>query len=220
MAVTVTHRDAVTILDIGDDENRFSPDWLDAANSALDDVVGGPSTALVLTATGKFFTNGLDLEWLMANPDQWGLYADRVQQLLSRVLTLPLPTIAAVNGHAFGGGAMLALTCDFRVMREDRGFFCLPEVDIRIPFTPGMNALILAKLTPQAATLAMTTGRRFGGADALAHGIVDATADEAGLLDAAVASIAPLVGKDTVTLSTIKSRMYAHVTAAFALPVE
>jgi enoyl-CoA hydratase/carnithine racemase len=220
LAVTVTHSDAVTILDIGDDENRFSPDWLDAVNAALDATVAGPPTALVLTATGKFFTNGLDLEWLMANPDQWGPYADRVQQLLSRMLTLPLPTIAAVNGHAFGGGAMLALACDFRVMREDRGFFCLPEVDIRIPFTPGMNALLLAKLTPRAATLAMTTGRRFGGVDSRAFGIVDATADEAGLLEAALAAVAPLVGKDTATLATIKSRMYADVTTAFALPVQ
>ena len=58
---------------------------------------------------------------------------------------------------------MLALAHDFRVMRADRGYFCFPEVDIRIPFTPGMAALIQAKLTPQAAVAAMTTGRRFGG---------------------------------------------------------
>ena len=220
MAVSVTQRDAVTILDIGSDENRFSLEWLDAVNAALDAVVAGAPTALVVAATGKFFTNGLDLEWLLANPDQWGPYADRVQQLLSRTLTLPVPTVAAVNGHAFGAGAMLALACDFRVMREDRGFFCLPEVDIKIPFTPGMNALILAKLTPQTAVLAMTTGRRFGGADAKAYGIVDETATEEALVDTAVTMVTPLVGKDIATLSTIKSRMFAAVTDAFAQPVE
>ena len=219
MAVTLTAHDAVAILDIGDDENRFSPDWLDAMHNALDQVVAAAPTALVTTATGKFFSNGLDLDWILAHSDQWGVYADRVQTLLSRVLTLPVPTVAAVNGHAFGAGAMLALCCDFRIMREDRGFFCFPEVDIKIPFTPGMNALIVSKLTPQAATMSMITGRRFGGPDAHAYGIVDATATEDALLESAVELIAPLATKDVATVSTIKSTMYAHVTEAFALPV-
>ena len=43
-------------------------------------------------------------------------------------------------------------------MREDRGYYCLPEVDIRIPFTPGMDALLKARLTPPTAHEAMTTG--------------------------------------------------------------
>ena len=70
--------------------------------------------------------------------DAW--YVGRVQGMLARFLTLPVPTAAAVVGHAFGAGAMLALAHDFRVMRADRGYFCFPEVDIRIPFTPGMAA--------------------------------------------------------------------------------
>jgi enoyl-CoA hydratase/carnithine racemase len=214
MTVTLTYRETVAILDIGDDENRFSPTWLDEVDAALDRVVAGEPTALVTTGTGKFFSNGLDLEWLTANPDQWLPYASRVQALLARILTLPVPTLAAVNGHAFGAGAMLAISHDFRIMRADRGFLCFPEVDIRIPFTPGMTALILAKTTPQTAVAAMTTGRRYGGADALAAVLVDAVADEATLLDAAVAAVLPLVGKDAATLGTIKATMYAGAAAA------
>ena len=130
-----------------------------------------------------------------------------------------MPTVAAVNGHAFGAGAMIAIACDFRVMREDRGFVCFPEVDIRIPFTPGMSALVQSKTTPQTASLAMTTGRRFGGPDALAAGLVDALADEATLLDTAVAMAAPLVGKDPATLGTIKSTMYAAAADLLAQPL-
>ena len=103
-----------------------------------------------------------------------GGYVERVQALFEKVLTLPVPTVAAVNGHAFGAGAMLAMAHDWRVMRSDRGYVCFPEVDIRIPFTVGMNALVMAKLTPRAAVDAMTTGRRYAADAAVAAGLVDA----------------------------------------------
>jgi enoyl-CoA hydratase/carnithine racemase len=70
----------------------------------------------------------------------------RVQALFARVLGVGVPSVAALQGHTFAAGAMLALAHDQRVMRADRGFFCLPEVDIKIPFTRGMAALIAARL--------------------------------------------------------------------------
>ena len=218
MTVTTTRHDTVTVLNLGDDENRFSPDWLDSVDAALDEIEAGEPTAVVTVANGKFYSNGLDLQWLSANGEKAQWYVDRVHGLFARVLTLPVPTIAAINGHAFGAGAMLALAHDFRVMRTDRGFFCLPEVDIRIPFTPGMAALVQAKTTPRTATAAMTTGRRFGGPDALAAGIVDATAEESALVTSAVGTVAPLVGKDPGTLGAIKSTMYASTIAALTTP--
>jgi enoyl-CoA hydratase/carnithine racemase len=103
---------------------------------------------------------------------------------------------------------MLAMAHDFRVMRADRGFFCFPEADIRIPFTDGMAALIQAKLTPQAAVASMTTGRRFGGADAQSYAIVDATAGEGAVDGAALDILRPLAGKDPGTLGAIKQTMF------------
>lgn len=213
MTTTLTQTDGVYVLDIGDTENRFSPDWIASVNEALDQVVATPAP-LVLTATGKFYSNGLDLDWLGQNADQFEPYVARVQALLARLLVLPVPTATAINGHAFGAGAMLAMTLDWRIMREDRGFFCFPEVDIQIPFTPGMAALIQAKLTPRAATDSMTTGRRFPGPDALAAGIVDGTAPETELLEHAIARVVPLAGKPAETLGKIKSTMYATAVAA------
>jgi enoyl-CoA hydratase/carnithine racemase len=109
---------------------------------------------------------------------------------------------------------MLATAHDFRVMRVDRGYFCFPEVDIHIPFSPGMAALIQSKLTPAAAVEAMTTGRRYGGADAEAIGLVTATAAEDKVTTTALDLVAPLKGKDPGTLKAIKSTMFAGVTAA------
>ncbi|MFC7493533.1 MULTISPECIES: enoyl-CoA hydratase-related protein [unclassified Nocardioides] len=209
---TLTEHDGVQVLHLGDDDNAFTLDWLTAVEDALDKAVAA-ATPLVTTASGKHYSNGLDLAWVMEHPDDLPAYVARVQALLARVLTLPVPTVAAVNGHAFGAGAMLAMAHDWRVMREDRGYLCFPEVDIRIPFTPGMAALIQAKLTPRAAVDSMTTGRRYAGPDAAGAGIADETAAEADLLDRASARVAGLAGKHTETLGAIKSTMFAEVVA-------
>ncbi|MCV7285603.1 enoyl-CoA hydratase/isomerase family protein [Mycolicibacterium wolinskyi] len=208
MTPTLDYDGEIAVLDLGDDENRFSPEFLDAVDALLDTVLDKGAQGLVTTADSKFYSNGLDLDWLGAHSDQGPWYVGRVQGLLARFLTLPIPTAAAVVGHAFGAGAMLAVAHDYRVMRADRGFFCFPEVDIRIPFTPGMAALIQAKLTPQAAVASMTTGRRFGGVDAHEYGLVDATAAEGAVTLTATEMLRPLGGKDSGTLGAIKQVMF------------
>lgn len=214
MPVALDFQDTIAVLHLGDDENRFSPEFLDQFDAHLDDAISLGAHGLVTVATGKFYSNGLDLDWLAAHGDQTQTYVGRVQALLARMLTLPIPTAAAINGHSFGAAAMLALAHDFRVMRSDRGYFCFPEVDIRIPFTPGMAALIQAKLTPQAAVAAMTTGRRFGGPEAAAIGLVDAVAEEDAVTGAALNILAPLGAKDPGTLGAIKNTMFGSALAA------
>jgi len=211
--VSLKRVEDICVLDFGDDENRLSPQWLDAIDEALD-AVAAEAAPLVTVGSGRFYSNGLDLEWLGANPGEMEPYVARVHGLFARFLTLGVPTVAAINGHAFGAGAMIAMAHDWRVMRSDRGYFCFPEVDIHIPFTAGMAALIQAKLTPRAAVDAMTTGRRFSGPDALGSGLVDAVANEDELIDAAKGYVADLVGKDAKTLGAIKSVMYADVVEA------
>jgi Delta3-Delta2-enoyl-CoA isomerase len=202
----------VFLLDLGDGENRFHPDWIAAVNGALDEVEKADGArALVTAATGKFFSNGLDLEWLGANSDKHQEYVVSVHELFARMLSLPLITVAALQGHAFAAGAMLSLAHDFRVMRVDRGFWCLPEVEINIPFTPGMSALIQARLAPQVAHEAMTTARRYGGADALTAAIVDLALGAEEVRGSAVQIAGAHAGKAGATLATIKARLYANV---------
>ncbi len=217
MTLNLTYEEKIAILDLGDDENLFSPKFLDEIDAHLDEIVGAGAQGLVTTGEGKFYSNGLDLDWLAVNGDQTQWYVGRVQAMLARILTLPVPTAAAIVGHAFGAGAMLALAHDFRVMRADRGFFCFPEADIRIPFTPGMAALIQAKLTAQAAVASMTTGHRFGGDDAAALGIVDSVAAEGEVTSAAVEVLRPLGSKDPGTLGAIKQTMFGHAVHALTI---
>lgn len=209
---TLDRHDDVFVLHLGDGENRFHPDWLAAVGTALDEVekTEGPR-ALVTTATGKFYSNGLDLDWLVTHPERRHDYVAEVHRLFARVLSLPLVTVAALQGHTFAAGAMLSLAHDFRVMRADRGFWCLPEADINIPFTPGMSALIQARLAPQTAHEAMVTARRYGGRDALAAGIVDHAVAEDAVRTTAVETAAAATAKAGPTVGTIKTRMYAPV---------
>ncbi|MFF0143225.1 enoyl-CoA hydratase-related protein [Streptomyces sp. NPDC005227] len=211
---TLDRQGDVFVLDLGDGENRFHPDWLTSVSTALDQVERqtGPR-ALVTVATGKFYSNGLDLEWLFSNLDRHRDYVVSVQGLFARMLSLPVPTVAALQGHTFAAGAMLSLTHDFRVMRADRGYWCLPEADINIPFTPGMSALVQARLTPQIAHEAMLSSHRYGGVDAVAAGIADRAVAEGEVRTAAVELAQSQASKAGDTLKTIKTRMYASTLA-------
>jgi Delta3-Delta2-enoyl-CoA isomerase len=203
----------VTVLTMNSGENRLNPTMVAAINAELDAVeaTDGPA-AVVVTGTGKFFSNGLDLDWMgQATPDDANDSVGQVQQLLARVLASPVAIVAALNGHVFAAGAMLALACDERVMREDRGFFCLPEVDIHIPFTPGMSALIRSVLPTAVARESMLTARRYGGREALALGIVGSTALENGVVDEAVRRAEALATKNRRVVAQIKAEMYEDV---------
>jgi enoyl-CoA hydratase/carnithine racemase len=201
-----------------DSENRFHPDWIDEFHGLLDEAEAskGPA-ALVTTASGKFYSNGLDTDWLFGNLDKMHGYLDRVHSLYTRLLAFPMPTVAAINGHAFGAGAMLATSHDFRVMRADRGFYCLPEVHLGMPFTVGMNALLTERLSNQVALQAMTTGHRYAADQAIAAGIVDEKADAAALLGSAVARAAALVGNRKPNLPVIKHALHAKALAGLAV---
>jgi len=202
-------------------ENRFHPDHLAEIEEALDEIEamdGNP--AAVITGEDRFFSLGLDLDWMgTADPAVAMASVERTMALLARILTAPFGTVAAVNGHAFGGGAMLALACDARVMREDRGYVCFPEVDVDLVFLPGMSAMIAGRLTPQAAHEAMLSGARYGAAEALRLGIADASSSEDALVAAAAERAAALAGKTPATVSGIKAGLYGEIVAKLREPI-
>lgn len=207
--------DDVFVLDLGDGENRFNAELLAAIEQHLDEVEAAPKPrALVMCARGKHWSGGLDLEWMAGLGEEAIPFVARVHELLARVLEIGVPSVAALQGHTFAGGAMLALAHDQRVMRADRGFFCLPEIQINIPFTGGMSALIAARLPTPVAHEAMTTGRRYGGVEALAAGIVEEAVQEAEVLPRAIERASALAQSDPETLRKIKQRLYRNALQA------
>ena len=216
--VDLRREGTVFILTMRSGENRFNRSFLDALHRAFDEVEGssGPA-ALVTTGEEKFYSNGLDLTWLSGDGQQeGGKFISDVMRFFGRVMACPVPTVAAINGHAFAAGGMFALAHDFRVMRADRGFFCLPEIDIKLPLAPGMTALIKSRLTPTTLRDAVLTGARIGGSEARDRGIVDEAVPAADVLPNAVARAATFAEKDRDIYGALKRGMYADVLSILA----
>lgn len=209
--IDLERRGDVFVLRFDVPENRFRPENLLAWHAALDEVeAAGNPAALVTTGTGKFYSNGLDLEWMMseASEAERQSYIPDVLALMARILTFPTMTVAAINGHAFGAGAQVSLGHDFRVMRSERGFWCMPEIDMKAPLHPGMTAIIKARVSHQTAHELIVTGTRYTAEMALAKQIVDYAVPEEEVLPKAIEIAASLAGKADPAMQALKRGLY------------
>jgi enoyl-CoA hydratase/carnithine racemase len=139
----------VAVVTMTNGQNRHNKVFAEEMLTTLDEILTDRSVqAVVLTSSDeKNFSQGVDVEWLMArfgaqDVETIKAFMRAMNELFKKLLLYPVPVIAAINGHAFGNGAILSCACDFRLMRADRGFFCFPEVDVGIPFLPGMIAFV------------------------------------------------------------------------------
>jgi len=210
----------VFVLQMRCGENRFNPGFIKAVNDALDEVESSKgAAALVTTGEGKFYSNGLDLDWLTTQEHAASMeFIGEVLALFARLVAFPMATCAAMNGHAFAGGAMLTLAHDWRVMRNDRGYFCLPEIDLGMPLVLGMRTLIKEKLGERVFRDAILTGGRFSAEDSLRLGIVDSIEPDAGVVPAAVERLRPLAGKNRDACRVLKRGMYGELLADLSGP--
>lgn len=206
----LTREGDVFTLRVNDGENKIGQIALSEWNRALDKVAKtGSDKVLIITGTDHYWSTGLDLTEVerMSHLEREAFMA-RVDALLAKILTAPFVTIAALNGHTYAAGGLLALAHDYRVMRSDRGYFCLPSIDIGIPFTAGMAALIADKIPQPTAHDLVISGREIGAEEAFASGIVTKVASQDQVLPMSIEMARGLTGKDAATLSTLKRRLY------------
>ncbi len=202
----------IHIITLNSEQNVINPEWnaamLDALAAVKADCDG--NSGLVLTGIGKIFCAGLDVPTIL-QLDQVGMekFARDLMAVESGLLELPIPVIAALNGHTFAGGAFLALSCDYRIMREDRGWFCLSEIDVGVPIGEQNMGLLQTKVPPATARDAALTGKRYGADDAIAAGFADAKAPADELLAAALTMANELAAKERGIFGTIKQQLNA-----------
>ena len=188
----------VFVITLNDGENRWNTTFVREFAAALDEVEAseGPAAVLTTSSDPKFFSNGLDLEWRASEGEHRGgdrdVFGDEFMKLMGRIITLPVPTVAAINGHTFGAGLMCALCHDVRIMREDRGFACANEVEIGMIIPKPELALFRHKFPMNTFYETVQLARRWTGPDALAAGLVQQTASMDNLMDVATRRAAEL----------------------------
>lgn len=208
----------VFVLTMISGENRWNTTFVRELDAALDEVERSEGPAALVTASDdpKFFSNGLDLEWLGARGEHPGgdrkVFAEVAMAYFARVLTLPVPTVCALNGHAFGAGLMVALCHDVRVMRRDRGFLCANEVELGMAIPEPELALFRHKLSMSAFHQTVVLAKRWAGEEALAAGVVQQLADADAVRSTAIDEAARLakLGRNRAVMGWMKEHLYGE----------
>lgn len=211
----------VALVTLNDGENRFNPVFIEGFLGVLDQIeMETDANALVVTSSHeKIFSNGIDLDWLVPHIQQGDIETAKaffytMNRLFRRLLLYPMPTVCAISGHAFAGGAIMSCAFDFRFMRSDRGFFCFPEVDLGIPFLPGMIALIQKAIPQYKFEELQFSGKRATAEECEAHHIVSKACHMDDLMNEAL-GFAKGLNKRREVISEMKKRMYKHIVHAF-----
>lgn len=148
-----------------------------------------PARALVLTGRGGSFSAGVDLFRVVAEGRP---YLERFLPVLSRALerlfTFPRPVVAAANGHAIAGGAILSFACDHRILAEGPARMGIPELLVGVPFPCLPLEIVRFAVPGQRLQEIVYGGRNYTVDEALAGGLVDETAPSEALLDRACAA--------------------------------
>ena len=153
--------------------NALNRDLTGALEEAVERVAARDDLrALVVCGRGRAFCAGNDItEMASLVPDEAEALALRQATLMDRFGRLPQVTLAAVDGHALGGGFMLAIAQDLRIA-SDRARFALPEVTLG--FNPAYGiARVLDVLGGGVARELLLTGRTVRATDALRMGLVN-----------------------------------------------
>ncbi|MCG5078308.1 enoyl-CoA hydratase/isomerase family protein [Paraburkholderia tagetis] len=201
--VQYERRGAVAIVTLNRPEklNSLTPVMLARLDELIVLIDASPDVrAVVVTAAGpKAFCVGADInEWSALEPlDMWRQWVPRGHRIFGRVAGLRVPVIAAINGHAFGGGLELAAAADLRVT-DPAATFALPEAGIATcPGWSGTQRLVSIIGASKVKLLALT-GQRIDAKRAAEIGLVDEVAAPGGALDTAlemaahVARLAPV----------------------------
>jgi len=219
MAIVEWKKDGtVAIMILNNGENRHNPVWAEAMLSTHAEIMADPEIySIVLTSSDpKNFCLGVDVEWLgktMAADDwpaieQW---LHRTGDVFRTLLMSPVPTIAAVTGHAFGNGAMLMGACNFRFMRADRGFFCLPEIDLGIQPAPSMVEWMKRIMPYNMLERLFFSGEKVGAAELEKNNVImKACGNAEKTLEEAVA-FAKKFKKPRANMTEMKIRTYKHI---------
>ena len=192
--------------------NAMGPSWLVRMESLLAEAVAARARALVVTGYEGFFSAGLDLPALDALDEQgMGSFMSGFSRTMMRLFELPVPVVAAVNGHAIAGGCVLALQADVRIAASADFRIGLNEVQLGI----GLPAIVIeslrAQMPPPSLLPIALEGRLFSPEEALSIGLVHEVVPPDRLEQRAVARAMELGALPGSAFATVKHSLRAPV---------
>lgn len=211
--ITYQQRDRIAELTLDDGKlNTMTLPFFEVLNGALDRAEGDGVGAVVITGRPGAYSAGLDLKVLptLAAPDLRTTLVTFARTLL-RVFTFPIPTLAAVSGHAIAGGAFLAFACDLRFMAEGPFRLHVNEVAIGLPLPSWAIAIAHSAIPRRWHTEALLHARPYSPAEACERGMLDGVTPAGQLVEAAHAAAAPLMALDQRSYALSKTRHRARV---------
>lgn len=138
--------------------NAMTGRMIEELATALDELsICADVRALVLgSEQPKFFSSGFDVAEVFAvKRDEMHSFFGRFLDVIGKLQAFPKPTVAAVSGHAFAGGAVAALACDFRIMADGPFGFALNEINLGIAVTPGLIHMAKEAVGPHARSIVL-----------------------------------------------------------------
>jgi enoyl-CoA hydratase/carnithine racemase len=205
--VTVEGGVATVTLDRPDRHNALGGRIVGELGEALEEIEGsGQIRAMILTGAGeRAFCSGVDLKERgeMDADERWA-HNRALGAFTERLARLQVPTIAAVNGLAFGGGLEMTLACDFRIAAED-ATFALPEVGIGIVPGAGGTQRLPRLVGPTKAKELILTGRRIDAGTALDMGLVSKVVPSGSLMEEARALAGEIAANSPLALAYAKA---------------
>jgi enoyl-CoA hydratase len=185
--------------------NAVDTELFDDLGQSLDEVEADDNVrAVVLTGTGASFSAGVNLFRVLQGGEEYlRELLPKLSASVRRFFTLPLPVVAAVNGHAIAGGAVLAVACDRRVMAEGKGRFGFTELLVGVPFPVAALEALRHLLPAHRVQDLVLTGRTVLPQEAHALGLVEELAAGEATLDRAIAAAAQLgrIPRDSFVLT-------------------
>jgi enoyl-CoA hydratase/carnithine racemase len=173
--IEIEDRGPTTILRLARGKgNALNLDLVMALADALDKLERSPARAVVLTGQGNVFGAGVDLMELVAGGAEYvKRFVPHMMQLFERLAAFPKPLVAAVNGHAIAGGAILMLACDQRLLARGKARIGLTEVLVGVVFPAWALEIARFATPPQHFPTVICTGRTWLPEESLARGLVD-----------------------------------------------
>jgi enoyl-CoA hydratase/carnithine racemase len=211
-------QEKVAVVTMGNGANRQNLAFAKQMNTCFDQILEEPTVqSIVLTSSDeKNFSQGIDVEWLTQkfaeqDFDTIKAFMYEMNVVFKRLLLMPLPVIAAINGHAFGNGAIVSCACDFRFMRNDKGFFCFPEVDVNIPFLPGMIAFVKKAIPESLFNEMLLTGKRVTAKELAHHSVIVSASENQEELLKQVMNYARAFNKKRPIFGELKRRKHKEI---------